>query len=59
MMRIGQTVRIKKIPQIRGTVVKISDEDIVTFEEEETGVEIGVDILDLMPVGRESSEEED
>lgn len=59
MMRIGQTVRIKKIPQIRGTVVKISDEDIVTFEEEETGAEIGVDILDLMPVGRESSEEED
>lgn len=52
-------MRIKKIPQIRGTVVKISDEDIVTFEEEETGVEIGVDILDLMPVGRESSEEED
>lgn len=59
MMRIGQTVRIKKIPQIRGTVVKISDEDIVTFQEEETGVEIGVNIIDLLPVGREVCEEED
>lgn len=52
-------MRIKKIPQIRGTVVKISDEDIVTFQEEETGVEIGVNIIDLLPVGREVCEEED